>query len=207
MNPLTDYPRPSLAVDTAVLTVATGALRVLLIEVDGHRRLPGTFVRPGERLADAVRRSLDEKAGISGLAPRQLQVFDDPERDDRGWVVSVAHLQTVAADRLTGTRGILTAVDDLPPLPWDHRDVVAAAVRALRESYESTPDPAHLLGDRAFTLRELQDLHEAVAGTPVPRDAFRRKMVQFLSDTGDRTHGTIGKPARLFTPIPERGTP
>ena len=37
-----------------------------------------------ERLADAVKRSLREMAGVRGLRPRQLHVFDDPNRDARG---------------------------------------------------------------------------------------------------------------------------
>ena len=57
--------------------------------------LPGTFLHAGETLADAVNRSLREKANVRGLHPRQLHVFDDPERDDRGWVLSVAHVAVV----------------------------------------------------------------------------------------------------------------
>ena len=69
---LADYPHPSVAVDTAVMTVVDGELSVLQVRdaVDGDWRLPGTFVHEGERLADSVLRSLREKAGVEGLAPR-----------------------------------------------------------------------------------------------------------------------------------------
>src|SRR6478609_2637441 len=100
---LSDYPRPSVAVDTAVLTVDT-ALGLVVLEV---RRptgtgwaLPGTFLYEGETLADAVDRSLRMKANVRGLHPRQLHVFDDPRRDDRGWVLSVAHIDVVRPDQL-----------------------------------------------------------------------------------------------------------
>jgi len=73
---LEDYPRPSVAVDTAVLTVVDGRLNVLLTLTNDAAagagdewRLPGTFLHAGERLADAVRRSLKEKAGITGMRP------------------------------------------------------------------------------------------------------------------------------------------
>src|SRR5688500_10882260 len=94
---LEDYPRPSVAVDTAVLSIGLSCgLDVLLVRRDSAQRreawaLPGTFLHKGERLADAVLRSLAEKAGLRGTTPRQLHVFDDPGRDDRGWVLSVAH--------------------------------------------------------------------------------------------------------------------
>lgn len=195
---LTQYPRPSLAVDTALLTVRDGALAVLIIEEQGIPRLPGAFVRERELLADAVTRSLIEKAGVTGVAPRQLHVFDAPDRDDRGWVVSVAHLEIADANRLDGCLGMLIPVDDLPPLRWDHADVIAHAVRVLREDYSERPDPGRLLRE-PFTLRTLQELHEAVAGDPLPRDAFRRRMEPLLEDTGEQQRGTVGKPARLFT--------
>ena len=100
-HPLADYPHPSVAVDTAVLTVPNGgALSVLIVRTGDGWRLPGTFLHEGERLANAVLRSLQVKAGVTGLSPRQLHVFDDPHRDDRGWVLSVAHLDAVPASHL-----------------------------------------------------------------------------------------------------------
>src|SRR3954452_7218963 len=110
---LADYPHPNVAVDTAVLTVSTeSVLCVGLVEDDG-RRLPGTFLHEGERLADAVRRSLHDKAGVEGLQPEQLHVFDDPQRDERGWVISVAHVDVVPVARLaTSARPQLVPVTD-----------------------------------------------------------------------------------------------
>src|SRR4051812_43686714 len=101
---LTDYPRPSVAVDTAVLTVRDGRLQVVLVWVAGQRGLPGTFLHEGELLADAVRRALRDKTVITGVEPRQLHVFDALARDDRGRVLSVAHSVTVAEHRLAGLR-------------------------------------------------------------------------------------------------------
>ena len=52
-----------------------------------------------ERLAEAVRRSPGPRQGWRA-SPHQLRVFDDPNRDDRGWVLSVAHWAVVRPDRL-----------------------------------------------------------------------------------------------------------
>ena len=41
----------------------------------------------GETLADAVQRCLRDKLGVAGIRPHQLHVFDDPDRDDRDWVI------------------------------------------------------------------------------------------------------------------------
>jgi hypothetical protein len=50
----------------------------------------------------AVTRSLTQKAGVTGSHPTQLAVFDDPPRDERGWVLSVAHLAVIPYGALTG---------------------------------------------------------------------------------------------------------
>lgn len=203
---LTDYPRPSVAVDTAVLTVTPEAeLGVLLVRSEaGGWRLPGTFLHPGERLVDAVIRALDVKAGVRGLAPRQLHVFDEPDRDDRGWVLSVAHLDVVPFDSLAQDPDRATIVPTaaleawLPaPLPYGHAQIIAAAVAELRAEYAERPDPGGLLPE-PFTLSSLRRLHEAVAGRRLLPDSFRRLMQPQLAPTDDVSEGSVGKPARLF---------
>ncbi|MDO3634446.1 NUDIX hydrolase [Mycolicibacterium arseniciresistens] len=200
---LADYPRPSVAVDTALLTLDR-SLGLVVLEV---RRptgrgwaLPGTFLHEHERLADAVNRSLWDKAHIRGLRPRQLQVFDAPGRDDRGWVLSVAHIQVVHASRLEdrfhdSTR--LVPVTQPGRLPFDHAEIAKSAVHNIRSRYSDEPDPDHLLGD-SFTLRELRLAHEAVMGRELQRDTFRRTMEPRLVATGETTAGGRGRPAEVF---------
>ncbi|MCV7281692.1 NUDIX hydrolase [Mycolicibacterium flavescens] len=200
---LTDYPRPSVAVDTAVLTLDPDQGLVVL---EARRQngtgwaLPGTFIHEGETLAQAVDRSLRVKANVRGLHPRQLYVFDDPTRDDRGWVLSVAHVQVVRldqlADRFTDTTR-LVSVDTPGRLPYDHADIIDLAVAYVRAHYVDRPDPDRLLGDE-FTLRELRIAHEAIAGHPLQRDTFRRAMEPHLVATGAISARGRGRPAELF---------
>jgi ADP-ribose pyrophosphatase YjhB (NUDIX family) len=200
---LTDYPRPSVAVDTAVLALDPEQGLVVL-EV---RRptgmgwaLPGTFIHEGETLAEAVDRSLRVKANVRGLHPRQLHVFDDPTRDDRGWVLSVAHVQVVRqeqlADRFADTTR-LVSIDAPGRLPYDHADIIKLAVEDVRTHYLDKPDPDGLLDDQ-FTLRELRIAHEAIAGQPLQRDTFRRAMEPHLVATGASSVSGRGRPAELF---------
>jgi ADP-ribose pyrophosphatase YjhB (NUDIX family) len=200
---LEDYPRPSVAVDTALLTVDPDAgLLVLQVRRLSSRgwALPGTFLHEGETLADAVKRSLADKANIRGLSPRQLHVFDALDRDDRGWVLSVAHVAVVRLDRLA-TRFVettrLVSMDAPGRLVYDHDDIIKLAVGDVRARYEATPDPDGLLGEE-FTLRDLRLVHEAVAGKKLQRDTFRRAMEAQLEATGDTTAGGRGRPAELF---------
>lgn len=195
---LTDYARPSVAVDTAVLTVLKGALCVGLLtdERTRRRRLPGTFLHEGEVLADAVRRSLREKAGIRDVEPAQLHVFDAVDRDSRGWVLSVAHMAVVRADALSALEAVPIA--DAVGLDFDHDAIVAFAVEQVRSDYADRADPSGLL-DEPFTIRSLREVHEAVLGRRLQPDTFRRRVLPQLDEAGGVRRGSVGKPASLYS--------
>lgn len=214
---LEDYPRPSVAVDTAVLTVTGGSdsappeLCVVLTTGDDSQdktpwALPGTFLHAGEQLADAVLRSLRDKAGIERLSPAQLQVFDDPGRDLRGWVLSVGHMDVVpertlapalASPKRVKLVPVANVIDGATPLPFDHDVIVREAVEQLRGEYAAAADARRLLPS-PFTLRQLEDLHRAIDPETEAKDTFRRRVISDLQATGDLSSGSVGKPARLF---------
>jgi ADP-ribose pyrophosphatase YjhB (NUDIX family) len=202
---LEDYPRPSVAADTAVLTIAGDRLCVLLtLTNDATRReeaewrLPGTFIHSGETLRDAATRALRDKAGVVGVEVRQLHVFDAPQRDDRGWVLSVAHYGVGRAEALmTSERVRLAPVDELPPLKYDHAAIVAFAVDSVRTDYRRSPDPERLLLE-PFTIRQLRLLHEIVLGEQLLPDTFRRTMLDKLTPTGAQLREGRGRPAELY---------
>lgn len=208
---LADYPHPNVAVDTAVLTVAPErGLEVLLVRrepdhyYDGEWSLPGTFLHEKEVLADAVRRSLREKAGIAGREPRQLHVFDALKRDKRGWVLSVAHLDVLPWRDLQPVLWARPDTLDVQPvdrvvgLPWDHDDIVRRAASTVRADFREAPDPYRLLPSEIFTMRQLTDLHSAVAGDKVSDDVVRRLAAGHVEETGERAVVRVGKPAMLY---------
>ncbi len=218
---LEDHPRPSVAVDTAVLTVLPpepagrgddrGELAVLQIRrTGGHRKgewsLPGTFLHEGELLSESVARSLREKAGLGDdVVPRQLHVFDGLERDTRGRVLSVAHKVWVPYARLApvveaGDGALrLVPVGEVGPMPFDHPEIVAAAVDQGRAEYAEAADPGRLLPD-SFTLHELWVVHDAVAGHyDSSEDAFRLRAVRLLEPSAEPPRKLdVGRPAKLY---------
>jgi 8-oxo-dGTP diphosphatase len=196
---LTNYPRPSVAVDVAVLTVRDDVLQVVVVE---HRRgglaLPGTFLHAGERLSDAAARALLDKATLSDVTFAQLRVFDDPDRDERGWVLSVGHSGGLASKRIPGHVDLMPLIDGRPgeQLLFDHGDIVALAVDELRLRYGRELDPADLLGD-TFTVLELRRIYQAVFDRPMVKDTFRRYVIDALEPTGEMA-SAFGRPAELF---------
>ena len=219
---LSSFPRPSVAVDVAVMTVTDeGELAVLVLRRTGDRAgtwaLPGRFLRERQRLSDAVSATLADKCGlpasaVAGRHPRQLHVFDDPARDDRGWVLSVAHLLVLPSDRLAPAvaandtlalapirKGRIALPDRQKALPYGQDEIVARAHEELRIAYRETPDPEHFIEADSFTLSDLADVHFAVLGKEHwAIDTFRRKMSRQLRETGEVTRGGPGRPAALF---------
>ena len=198
---LLDYPRPSVAVDVAVLTVDGADLKVLVVpHRSGRLALPGTFLHEGERLRDAAERCLRIKAGLAGAEFHQLAMFDDPGRDDRGWVLSMTH--GAALPRMALPRdALLIPIDGdrvTQDLAFDHADVVTLAVADLRERYARSVDPSGLAGD-TFTVLELRRVYEVVFGRPLPKDSFRRHMLPALAHTGDMAVVGTGRPAEIYT--------
>jgi 8-oxo-dGTP diphosphatase len=201
---LTDYPRPSVAVDVAVLTVRDGVLEVVTVEHRlGGRALPGTFLHEDELLAEAATRALRAKAGLADVTVTQLHVFDALDRDERGWVLSVGHSGAVSAERIPAEALLVPVVDGGPaqPLKFDHNDIVRRAVADLRLQYGQRLDPANLLGD-LFTIRQLRGTYEAVYGHPLMKDTFRRIVTPHLSASGE-TRSDFGRPAELFRRNPD----
>ncbi|MBA4021543.1 MAG: NUDIX hydrolase [Gordonia sp.] len=196
---LDDYARPSVAVDVAVLTVTGDQLAVLVVDSDRGLSLPGTFVHPRETLRDAAARALSHKAAITGLDFHQLGMFDDPDRDDRGWVLSMAHGAAIAQEKLPRTAQLVSISDTgtHERLAFDHDRIVTEAVLDLRQRYRAAADPDHLLPDE-FTLLELRRLHETIFAQEFPKDTFRRRFISHLVGTGERSSAETGRPAELF---------
>lgn len=155
-----EYPKPSLTADVVAFSLdEQDRLSVLLIRrgkdpFAGHWAIPGGFSEPTETVLESAARELLEETGIAGLPLEELRVFSRPGRDPRGWVVSVAHLAVLPANRRSEAKGsddatdarffvitegdnaVLTLSSDgkpSGPLAFDHDEMLLAAVTRLKE--------------------------------------------------------------------------
>jgi hypothetical protein len=92
----------------------------------------------------------------------------------------------------------------------DHRRILATAIARLRAKIKYRPVVFELLA-RQFTMLELQQAMEALAGQALHKPNFRRLIEQqeLVEETGEFTSGLAGRPAKLFrfrqAVIEERG--
>jgi 8-oxo-dGTP diphosphatase len=184
-----DFLKPSLTVDLVVLGYQNQELYILLIKrlldpFKGSWALPGGFVLGDETLATAAARELEEETGVSDVHLEQLFTFDDPNRDPRGRVITIAHLALVKPSLhiLKPTGDALEArwfnLDELPELAFDHRNIIATGVNRLREKIRTEPLAFELL-PREFTLTQLQELYEKILDEKIDKRNFRKKILSF----------------------------
>jgi 8-oxo-dGTP diphosphatase len=195
-------------VDVVLLTLRNGRLHVALLQRDrppfaNCLALPGGYVH-AEEDADtraAALRMLRDKAGITGPYLEQLATFSGRQRDPRGWSLSVVYYALVPDAVVTGGSDVvLLAVDQVADLPFDHRQIVEAAVRRVRDKSSYSSLPVHLLG-AVFTLPRLQEVYEAVLGEPINKVSFRRKIEELdilEAVTGALETGKAHRPAQLY---------
>jgi len=203
------FPPLAVTVDLVLMTVTNGDLRVLLqrrgeAPHKGVHALPGGFVGVAESLDDAAKRILADKAGLSDAWLEQLYSFGDPARDPRMRIVTIAYFALLPADELAAALPgrddlMLAPIDAIPKLAFDHDAIVDHAVTRLRGKLDYSPIAFALLPQR-FTLRALQDVHEAILGIQLNKPAFRRRMLDkgWIEGTGEREAGGAFRPAELF---------
>ena len=208
--PSYEYPRPALTVDAVVFGLAGTALEVLLIRrglepFAGLWALPGGFVHAGESPETAVRRELREETGLVDVYLEQLATFGAPGRDPREHTVTVAYFALVNRAEHDARGGTDAAAAEWfpaaapPPLAFDHRDILAAALERLRGKVRYQPIGFELLPE-VFPLRALQQLYETILGRPLDKRNFRKKALSIgiLRETDEWERGITRRPARLY---------
>lgn len=202
------HPSIAVAVDIVLFIFRSEKLRVLLIKrrnppFQGQWAIPGGFVELDESLEDAARRELREETGLDDIPLEQIYTFGQPGRDPRQRVISVTYLALTHFAQIAPRAGDDAAevgwypIDALPPLAFDHADILANALDHLRSRLGEVA-PFRLL-PAEFTLTELQIVCEVITGEKLDKRNFRRKIHQSntLRETGKLRTGE-GRPARLY---------
>jgi 8-oxo-dGTP diphosphatase len=205
-----EYPRPALSVDIVAFSVQNKKLAVLLIQratdpFMGMWALPGGFVHIDEDIETAAERELAEETGLRGAYLEQLYTYGNPDRDPRGRVVSVAHFSLIPSNepihpnRDSDTaKACWYAPEQLPPLAFDHAEIIAYALRRLRYKLEYTAVGFQLLPE-TFTLTQLQQTYEIILGEALDKRNFRRRILEAgVIEATPHKRSDGGRPARLY---------
>ena len=172
-------------VDCIIFGFDKGSLKLLLLKrnfepAKGSWSLMGGFVQDGESVDDAAKRVLAELTGLENVYMEQVGTFGEVDRDPGERVISVAYYALININEYD--RNLVqqhnahwAEINEIPPLVFDHPQMVKQARIMLQKKASSEPIGFNLLPS-LFTLFQLQSLYEAIYGEPLDKRNFRKRV-------------------------------
>jgi 8-oxo-dGTP diphosphatase len=203
-----DYFNIALSVDCVIFGYENKELKVLLIKSDLEEfsalySLLGDLVRPDEDLERAPYRVLKNRTGMDDVYLEQVHTFGSLNRHPSGRVVTTAYysLIDIKHHKLKLDHNDLHwhSINDIRKLAFDHRLILDTCLDRLREQIMETPVVFNLLQEK-FSLRELQEVYEAILGTKLDRRNFRKKIAvkDWLQDLNEMESNLSHRPGKLY---------
>ena len=199
-----------ITVDTVILTIRNNALQVLLVKREkepfiGKWAIPGGYVRMSENLEQAAVRVLKERTNVDNVYLEQLYTFGDPLRHPNSRVITCVYFALVRYEDvktmvLTEDEVAWHSIDEMPPLAFDHKEIIDYTRARTRLSLKSCPVAYQLLKEK-FTLTEMQRVYELIMGKELDKRNFRKKAITTdgLIELDEYTKSSSKRPARLYT--------
>lgn len=167
--------------------------------------ITGGYVGRAESTDDAASRIAFSRTGLENLFLQQFRSFggvsrsDDPEKNAANmsalsgvevkedlWIfdrfVSLAYYTLTDFSTVKIKKWPLGAdskwwpVNELPPLMFDHKEIISEAIKALRMHIAFYPIGYNLLSAK-FTLPEIHALYETILGRTLDERNFQRKLL------------------------------
>ncbi len=220
---ISQYDRPSVAVDAVVFgvddfksaTMEEKKLKILLVKrgeepFKDMYSLPGGFLRKGETVEEAVRRELEEEAGVKNSKLIPLKVYSKTGRDPRGWIISdtfISLTNTVELSTLENSDAkeaiwleltydsdndtihissdIIISADGFvlgSQLAFDHGQIIYDAFKKLQDEVKYH-DIIFDLMPEFFTISDLHNPYRTILNKTETIQAFRKRMIPKIEQT------------------------
>ena len=180
-------PQFYVSVDCIIFGFDKGSLKLLLLKrnfepAKGSWSLMGGFVQDGESVDDAAKRVLAELTGLENVYMEQVGTFGEVDRDPGERVISVAYYALININEydrelVQKHNAYWMNINELPPLIFDHPQMVEKAQEMMRTQASTEPIGFNLL-PKLFTLSQLQSLYEAIYGEPIDKRNFRKRVAE-----------------------------
>ena len=213
-------PRFYVSVDCIIFGFDKGSLKLLLLKrnfepAKGSWSLMGGFVQDGESVDDAAKRVLAELTGLENVYMEQVGTFGEVDRDPGERVISVAYYALININEYDRNlvqqhNAYWAEINEIPPLVFDHPQMVKQARIMLQKKASSEPIGFNLLPS-LFTLFQLQSLYEAIYGEPLDKRNFRKRVADLnyieKTDKIDKTGSKRGAALYKFNENAYRKAP
>jgi 8-oxo-dGTP diphosphatase len=198
----------ALSVDCVIFGFDENKLKVLLIRSDLKKyqekwTLLGDLIKPNEDLDDAAYRILKQRTGLNDVYLEQVHTFGKIKRHPAGRVVTVAYcsLINIQHHKLNILDNELHwhDIENLTDLAFDHQEIFNNCYARLQKRVQEHPLGFNLL-PKKFSLRDLQNVYEAILGFKMDRRNFRKKFfsMDFLIDLQEIEQNVPHRPGKLY---------
>lgn len=203
-----EYFNIAVSVDCVIFGYDEKELKVLLIKSDleefsGLYSLLGDLVRPDEDLETASYRILKERTGLDDVYLEQVQAFGGIQRHPSGRVITIAYYSLIDIKhhklRLNNNELNWHPVNEMKKMAFDHKLILDSCLKRLQQQIMIQPVVFNLLPEK-FSLRQLQELYEAILGVELDRRNFRKKisLKDWLQDVGEMEDDVPHRPGKLY---------
>ena len=203
------YPKIAITVDCVIFGFDDNELKVLLIRSDLETfkdkwSLLGDFaVNNNEDLDEAAYRILKERTGMDDVYLEQVKTFGNPARHPGGRVLTIAYCSLLNIQhhqlKIHANELHWHSLSTIKEMAFDHKAILDACYQWLQKRIQEHPLGFNLLPNK-FSLRELQNLYEAILGVELDRRNFRKKFasMDLLIDTGEMEQDVPHRPGKLY---------
>jgi len=167
--------------------------------------LPACMLYPNDVIEDRVDELIKSICGVEEFYRKQIRAFTDTTRHPLGRVISIGFYCFVNAEHCVLNPNedlVWSEYRSLPPLAFDHNEIASAAHRRVLTKMSSQLAGFELI-PKKFTLKELQEMYEAVLGHSLDKRNFRRKVLRHhvIQETGEFQSPWLesGKAPMLYT--------
>lgn len=200
----------NLTVDNIIFAIHEGKLKVLLVKYNrglatSKWGLIGHWVRKDENLDLAALRVVKSTTGVENLYLEQLGAFGNVDRYPTRRIITIVYYSLVRYEEtrlITGDNAIdceWIDIDKVPPLIFDHADILAKGLDYLKYKVRHEPIGFSLLPEK-FTLLELQEIYESILNKSLDKPNFRRKFqkMNLLINCKEKQKNVAHRAATLY---------
>jgi len=198
----------ALSVDCVIFGFDENKLKVLLMRSDlkryqGKWSLLGDLVKPDEDLEASAYRILKERTGMDDVYLEQVHTFGKTNRHPGGRVVTVAYCSLINIQhhklKIHDNELHWHDVASVKDLAFDHKKIFDFSLERLQKRVQEHPLGFSLLPNK-FSLRELQNLYEAILSIKLDRRNFRKKFfsMEILTDMDEIEQNVPHRPGKLY---------
>lgn len=200
----------NLTVDNIVFAIHEGKLKVLLVKYNrglatSQWGLIGHWVRKDENLDLAALRVVKSTTGVENLYLDQLGAFGNVDRYPTRRIITIVYYSLVRYEEtnlVSGDNAIECEwfdVNNVPPLMFDHAEILASGLDYLRYKVRHEPIGFSLLPEK-FTLLELQEIYESILNKSLDKPNFRRKFqkMNLLINCKEKQKNVTHRAATLY---------